>query len=95
MVEIQLEFNMENKTSEEMQLFIMQKQIDLMTESMGKVRRKLFSEMGEMRKLYAELQKENAELKTMLKEIKNEKTEWNYRQNGFLFDIQQPQRAVV
>lgn len=91
---VQLEFNIEGKSSEEMQLSLMQKQIDEMSDSVGKVRRKLFAELGEMKKLYAELQKENQELKNMLKEIKNEKTEWTYEKEGCLFDVREPQRAV-
>lgn len=91
---VQLEFNIENKSSEEMQLSLMQKQIDQMCDSMGKVRRKLFSEMSEMKKLYAGLQKENEELKTMLKELKGEKTEWTYGQGDCLFDVREPQRAI-
>lgn len=94
--EVQLELNIENKTSEEMQLAIMQKQIDQMCESMGKVRRKLFSELGEMKKVCSELQKENEELKSVLKELKNEKTktEWIYGQNGCLFDVREYPKAV-
>ncbi len=91
---IQLEFNIENKSSEEMQLSLMQKQIDQMGESMGKVRRKLFSEMSEMKKLYVELQKENENLKQMLKELKNEKTEWTYGEGGCLFDVREHREAV-
>lgn len=92
--DVQLEFNIENKSSEEMTLFLMQKQIDAMGDSMGKVRRKLFSEMSEMKKQYAELQKENQELKTILKELKNERTEWTYGQNGNLFDVREYQTAI-
>lgn len=91
---MQLEFNIENKSPEEMQLSLMQKQIDEMCESMGKVRRKLFSEMGEMKKLYAGLQKENEELKTMLKELKGEKTVWTYEKKDCLFDVQEYREAI-
>lgn len=88
-VEVQLEFNIENKDSSEMQLFQMQKQIDQVCESMGKVRRRIFSELGEMKKMYAALQKENEELKTILKDLKNEKTEWAYEQEDCLFDVRE------
>lgn len=91
---IQLEFNIENKSHEEMQLFLMQKQIDEMCESMGKVRRRLFSELGEMKKVCATLQKESDELKSILKGLKNEKEEWTYGKNGCLFDVRQYQQAV-
>ena len=92
---IQLELNIENKTPEEIRLSLMQKQIDQMGESMGKVRRKLFAEMGEMKKLYLEVQRENEELKSLLRSLKNEKTEWIYSQNGFLFDVVDSQKAVM
>jgi len=91
---IQLEFNIENKSPEELRLFLMEKQIQEMNDSMGKVRRKLFSEMGEMKKLFYELQKETYELKMMLKEIKNEKIEWTYGQNDCLFDVQEYRKAM-
>lgn len=91
---IQLEFNIDNKSPEEVRLSQMHSQIAMMEESMGKVRRKLFSEMSEMKKLYADLKKENEELKTMLKELKNEKTEWAYGENGRLFDVREYREAI-
>ena len=39
---VQLELNFQEKSFEEMTLISMQKQLDAMHESMGKVRRKLF-----------------------------------------------------
>ena len=91
---VQLEFNVENKTPEEVWMSMMQKQIDLVCESAGKVRRKLFSEMGEMKKLYSELKQENQELKTLLRGIHNEKTEWIYTQNENLFHVREYHRAT-
>ncbi len=91
---MQLEFNIENKSSEEMKLSLMQKQIDEICDSMGKVRRKLFSEMSEVKKLYTELQKENQELKSMLKEINGEKTIWTYEKKDCLFDVQEYRPAI-
>lgn len=91
---VQLELNLESRSSHEMQLSLMQKQIDQMCDSMGKVRRKLFSEMSEMKKLFAQLEEENFNLKTTLKELKNERTEWTYGQNGCLFDVREHQEAV-
>ncbi|MEN6512242.1 MAG: hypothetical protein ABFD00_10500 [Chloroherpetonaceae bacterium] len=82
---IQLEFNLENKTNEEIQLSILQKQVDQMNDSMGKVRRKLFSELGEVKKICSELQQENYDLKNLIKELKNEKTSWLYKTEGRLF----------
>ncbi len=89
MPEIQLEFNLDNKSAQEIELSIMKKQIDQMSESMGKVRRCLFAEMGQMKKLYIQLQKENIDLKATLRELMNEKPEWVYAQDGCLFELQQ------
>ncbi len=81
----QLEFNMDNKTPAEMEMHYMKKQLLDMTESMGKVRRKLFAELTELRKLCDEIQKENLSLKTIL--IGKHKIEWDYNKPEYLFDI--------
>lgn len=86
---IQLELNIDDKTPEEIQLYMMQKQIEQMHESMGKVRRRLFAELGEMKKLYLKLQTENVELKTFIKELNNETPEWVYGQNNCLFNLEE------
>lgn len=84
---VQLEFNIGNEKEEDIKLSLMQKQIDEMNESMGKVRRRLFSEVSEAKKLISALQIENQILKKYIMEIKNEKTEWAYGQGGYLFDV--------
>lgn len=92
---LQLEFNIKNETEFEIKIGNMQKQIDDMHESMGKVRRKLFSQMSELQKLCVLLQNENIELKNTLRELTNEKTEWIYDgQEGRLFDVSKHQEAV-
>jgi DNA repair exonuclease SbcCD ATPase subunit len=95
---VQLEFNLDNKSSQEMQLYIMQKQIDQFCDSMGKVRKKLFAELTQMKKVCEELQKENENLKCLLKEIKNEsnikKMQWTYGQNDCLFDVREYKSAT-
>ncbi len=87
MNDIQLELNLQDKSFEEMTLISMQKQLDAMSESMGKVRRKLFGEMGEMKKLYAALFAENETLKLKLNELTHEKTEWVYQNGESLFEV--------
>lgn len=84
---IQLELNVDNKTPEEMHLLIMQKQIDEMNLSMGKVRRKLFSEITEVKKQCAEMALENQKLKTLLGELRNEPLSWVYKKNESLFEV--------
>lgn len=84
MTDIQLKFNIEDKSSEEMKFSIMQNQIDALNESMGKVRRKLFAEVGVIKKMYVEIQLENEKLKKELSLLKNEKTQWIYCQDECL-----------
>ena len=90
---IQLELNFQQKTSEEMTLCLMQKQIDEMHESMGKVRRKLFGEMGEVKKAYAILLAEHEGLKSQLSAMLNQKTEWLYQSGDSLFEISDKKQA--
>lgn len=89
MQEIQLEFNIDNVSREELKFREMQKQIDTMVDSMGKVRRKLFAEIGEMKKLYLSLEAENAELRNLVK-----KSKWNYAQGDNLFALEDGKEAV-
>jgi hypothetical protein len=65
----------------------MQKQIDAISASSGKVRRKLFAEIGALHKICVEMQRENVELKQMLNVLRDEKIEWNYIQNDKLFEV--------
>jgi hypothetical protein len=83
---IQLEFNTENKTSSEMEIYYMKQLLAEMNDSMGKVRRKLFAEMGELKKTCHNLQIENLALKTMVEGRK--KIEWSYDKPDHLFDIE-------
>jgi archaellum component FlaC len=92
---IQLELNLENKTVEELKLDLMQKQLDQMSDSMGKVRKKLFAEMGEVKKLYAQAQREAEELKILIKMIKNEKTQWTYSEGGYLFNVMESSNQLA
>jgi hypothetical protein len=80
MTAIQLEFNFENKSDVEIELGYVKKQLADIQESTGKVRRKLFAEMGELRK-------EVQELKDLIRSLHHEKIEWVYGQEGCLFDV--------
>ncbi len=93
MHQIQLEFNLDNLSKEQAHLSILQKQIDDLNESMGKVRRKLFCEISELKKSYSELRKENHELKSKLMQACNEKTEWVYQEADCLFDVRKYKEA--
>ncbi len=83
---VQLELNFQDKSFEEMTLISMQKQMDAMQESMHKVRKKLFGELGEVKKLYAALFQENETLKVKINNLSNEKTEWFYKTENSLFE---------
>ncbi len=93
-MEVQLEFNFENKTPEEMTVYMMQKQVDKACISMEKVRKKLFAELGEVKKLCAIMKQDNEDLRSKLKEFTNVKTEWTYGQNGCLFDVRKHQEIA-
>ena len=80
---IQLEFEMGSK--EHAQLDAMQAQINGMSASMDKVRRKLFAELSEVKKTLGSLEQENEQLRAILKELRDQKTEWQYCQEGYLF----------
>ena len=87
MEDIQLEFNIENLPHDECRVAQMQKQVDDICISMNKVRKKLFGELGEVKKQVAVLKKENEELRDKLKSFTNEKTEWIYDSEDRLFEI--------
>lgn len=76
---VQLEFNIDDESEIEIKLGYMQKKLDEMADSMGKVRRKLFSEM-------TEIKKENIRLKQMIEGMQSEKVTWEYAQGHCLFD---------
>ena len=90
---IQLEFNMKNESEVELKFSEMQKQLNEMNESMGKVRRKLFAEMGELKKLLHEMKMENENMRNKLNEFSNEKTEWVYKSGDKLFELVKAQEA--
>ncbi len=84
---MQLELNLQEKSLHQMTLDSMQKQIELMHESMHKVRRKLFGEMSELKKLCASLSQENEMLKSQISELVPPKTEWLYQTEEALFEL--------
>lgn len=63
---MQLYLNLDNVSEQEHHLAMMQRQIDELVESMGKVRRKMFAELGEVKRICADLKEENAHLRQAL-----------------------------
>lgn len=86
---IQLQFNLDNETPENIKLDAMQKQIDVMSESVGKVRKKMFAELGEVKKIMHILKTENETLKQEVRLLKGEKIEWLYPESEYLFAIKE------
>lgn len=84
---MQVEFNFEGKTKSELDFDMMDKKIQDVKDSSDKVRRKLFAELGEIKKQNLELQKEISEMKMILRDMHYEKMEWEYLQNGKLFEL--------
>lgn len=89
---IQLELNIDNRSREDMRLYYMQMQLDAACESMDRTRKKLFAELGQLKKQYADLVRANAELKASLR---TEKQEWRYLDNDCLFEISDPLIAMA
>lgn len=81
---VQLEFNLDGKSDEDVRFSHIQKQVDEMSVSVGKVRKRLFAELSEVKKLCADLVHQNEALKKELADLKDQKTEWLYCQDGFL-----------
>ncbi len=63
----------------------LQRQVDELCESMGKVRRKLFAEVGSLKKVCQMLIKENQELRKAVGALNGEVVEWTYDYEGYLF----------
>ena len=85
---MQLELNIESKSEEELKSEIMQKQIDALSESLTKVRKKLFAEVGALKKLCGELQQANEILKTSIERVDPEKIQWVYGEGESLFQVE-------
>lgn len=87
MNEIQLEFNLNDASETDVKLAYMQKQLNEIAESMGKVRRKMFAELSEMKKILTDIKNENEQLRNQIKDFKNEKTDWDYCKGEYLFQV--------
>lgn len=86
---IQLEFNLSNESDSEIRMGYIEKHLAEIQISMEKVRKRLFAEVGELKKICSSLQNENQELKKTIQGMKVEEaqTEWVYLQGDRLFDV--------
>lgn len=82
---VQLELNLFDLPESEFKIQSMQKQLDDMNESMDKVRRKLFSELTELKKTCFSLVVQNKELTDQIKFIINSKNEYMYSEDELFF----------
>lgn len=90
---IQLSFDIDTDQSQNFKMAFLQNQVDELYRSMGKVRRKLFSQMSELQKNINLLKTENEHLKSQIKDKRHEKTNWIYAQEDSLFDVQKYQAS--
>lgn len=93
MNEIEYELNLDNASETDVKFSNMQKQIDGACESMNKVRKKLFAENGEMKKLYQKLTNEMEDLREQVRRLQSEKVEWVYGTGDCLFDVRESKQA--
>jgi len=66
---VQLELNLDCVSKEAMEMLYMQKQVNEVHVSVNKVRRKLFAEIGDLKKSLAEIQLENLQLREQVREL--------------------------
>ena len=84
---IQLEFDLNNDAGKDPELISLRQEMEAMKESVGKVRRKMFAELGEMKKTYFAVYMELEKAKDDLRKLKNEKTDWIYMEGEHLFQV--------
>ena len=84
---IQLEFDLNNDAGKNPELLSLRQEMEAMKNSVGKVRRKMFAELGEMKKTYFALYVEAEKMKDDLRKLKQEKTDWIYKEGEYLFQI--------
>jgi hypothetical protein len=95
----QLELNLQNLSESELKFVDMQKQITLMSESMHKVRKKLFAEVGSLKKMLSQVQIDNENLQIKLARAEEKMGTKNgivfdYSQKDSLFCIKEMQEAA-
>lgn len=89
MAPIQLEFNIIDENEDDVKISFLQKQIDKLNESMGKIRKKLFSQVTQLERLCFELKLENQELRKVIQCKQHEIIKWEYGQGEHLFSMKQ------
>ena len=88
---LQLDFDFGDQMDVQLSLRMMRAQIDAMQHSADKVRRNLFAQVGELKKICSHLKKENLELKCLIIDgIHGD--DWEYKKGYDLFSL--PQKTI-
>lgn len=82
-MEVQLELNLDNLDNQDLQIRELEDRFNKLNDSMGKVRRRMFQELGEVKKMVAFLQAENSELKAAIRQ----KIEYEYVKDDYLVRV--------
>ena len=99
MINLQLEMNLDNLNESDKKFVDIEKQISTMSESLHKVRKKLFAEIGELKKTLQSVQLSNVEILQQLQEaneklaVKNE-IKFSYEKKDCLFSIEEANEAT-
>lgn len=88
-----MEAQSESKLCKDMHFIIMKLEFEQLCDSMGKVRRRLFSELGEVKKMCTGLQLENQQLKTIIQEIRDDKA-WTDGPECSVVDVREHQKIA-
>lgn len=99
MINLQLEMNLDNLSNSDLKFVDMEKQISTMSESLHKVRKKLFAEIGQLKKTLQEVQLSNVEILQQLQEAneklgKKNEVKFDYEKKDCLFSITEAQEAT-
>jgi len=82
-MEVQLKLNLDNLDKTDLRIREMEERFNALSDSMGKVRRRMFQELGEVKKMVAFLQAENSELKAAIRQ----KLEYEYLKDDYLVRV--------
>lgn len=87
MQHLQMEFSFDNTPEIIDPVLHLHKRLDEMNESNRKVRKKMFMELGVLRKLCFTLKRTTEHLQSVVDEFTGKKNDWMYLQNDCLFSI--------
>ncbi len=86
---LQLEFNLDNLSPDDLRFENLQKQLDTMLESQHKIRKKLFAKVGVLEKKVAELEEINKKLAG-----ESNAVNFNYEEKNCLFSVTETEKIA-